>query len=350
MAAMVPGLRVLVGSAGTGDIQVFALHGDAPALESTSVTSTGHGVSFLSLHPRGDVVYATHSHDELLTAFVLDPEARRLQRLNETPTGTVMGTPGTGAVYATVDATGRFLLVASYHGHTVSVWSLEADGRIGAPVQSLSDGQHAHCVRLDPSNRWAFVPFLGSDCVAMYRFDQTTGQLTRNEPASIATAPGAGPRHIDLHPTEPWLFLINELDGSLYRFDIDRQRGTLRERQRLDTLPAGYDGRRWAADIHVAPSGQFIYVSNRAHDSIAIVAMARDGTMTVVGHQSTLGRTPRNFTLGAGGNLLLVANQDSDTVALMTVDAGTGTLHPVRTEAVSPRPYIVCVLPGSGTA
>jgi 6-phosphogluconolactonase len=139
------------------------------------------------------------------------------------------------------------------------------------------------------------------------------------------------------------LFLVNELDSSLYRFDIDRDRGTLTERQRLSTLPADYHGRRWSADVHVAPSGRFVYVSNRAHDSIAVCSIGPDGTMAVVGHQSTLGRTPRNFTLDSRGTLLFAVNQDSDTVVVFTVDERTGRLQALHAVPVSPRPYVVCV-------
>jgi 6-phosphogluconolactonase len=333
---------VCVGSGDTnGDIQVFAVRETDAALEPLSVVATGAGVSYLSLHPAGDVAYVTYSHADRLSALAIDRATGHLRRLNDVSTGSTMGPAGSGACYATVDATGRFLLIASYRGHTVSVWTIEEDGRIGAHVQSLSAGQQAHCVRLDRSNTFVFVPLLGSDQVAQYRFDPTTGTLGPNQPPSAATAAGAGPRHVDVHPTEPWLFLVNELDSSLYRFDIDRDRGTLTERQRLSTLPADYDGRRWSADVHVAPSGRFVYVSNRAHDSILVCSIASDGTMAPVGHQRTLGRTPRTFTLDSRGLFLFAANQESDTVTVFTVDERTGTLRPLHTVPVSPRPYVV---------
>ena len=317
---------------------------DGAGLELLSVIGTGHGVSYISVHPGGDVVYVTYSHEDKLSAFGVDRAAGCLRLLDEVATGSAMGPPGSGACYATVDATGRFLLVASYRGHTVTVWTIAADGRIGQLAQSLSAGRNAHCVRLDASNAHAFVTFLGNDRIAQYRFDAATGLLRPNAPPAIATTPGAGPRHLDFHPTEPWLFLINELDASLYRFDVDAGSGTLRERQRIPTLPAEYEGRRWGADVHVAPSGRFVYVSNRAHDSISLFSVAPDGTLAAAGQQSTLGRTPRNFTLDARGSVLFVANQDSDSVVLFAIDEDSGTLHPLHMVPVSPTPYVVCVL------
>jgi 6-phosphogluconolactonase len=337
---------VCVGSGDTaGDIQVFGMRDGGGLLGPISVIATGAGVSYIAGHPNATVVYVTYSHADRLTAFTIDRAAGCLRPLNDVATGSALGPPGSGACYATVDATGRFLLIASYRGHTVTVWRIDADGRIGGLVQSVTAGKCAHCVRLDRSNRFAFVPFLGSDFVAQYRFDQRTGMLAPNEPSFVTTAAGAGPRHVDVHPAGPWLFLVTELDSSLYRFDIDPDRGTLRERQRLPTLPAGYEGRRWSADVHVAPSGRFVYVSNRAHDSIVLFSVAADGTMAAIDHQGTLGHTPRNFALDRRGEVLLVANQESDTVVVFAIDERTGALHPLQTVPVSPAPYRVLVCP-----
>lgn len=342
---MLPRFLVCVGSGGTaGDIQVFFPDADG-RLELLSNTSSGFGASYMSVHPTGAFVYVTHSRENVLSAFTVDWSAGDLRPLNRVDMGHLTGSDGAGASYASLDATGRVLLVASYRGHTVTAWRIRADGAIGEPLQSITAGTNAHCVRVDPSNTWAFATFLGSDLVAQYRFDQPTGTLTPLEPSSVPTAHGAGPRHIDFHPAKPWVFLVNELDSSVYRFDVDSDRGLV-ERQRVSAVPAGYEGRRWSADIHVAPSGGFLYVSNRAHDSLARFGIGPDGELALAGHQSTLGRTPRSFTFDPTGNLLLVANQDSDTVVTFAVDAVTGVVDPLQTTSVCPRPYFVAIVPG----
>jgi 6-phosphogluconolactonase len=132
MALMARRPLVCVGSGDTnGDIQVFAVRETDAALEPLSVVATGAGVSYLSLHPTGDVAYVTYSHADRLSALAIDRATGHLRRLNDVSTGSTMGPAGSGACYATVDATGRFLLIASYRGHTVSVWTIEEDGRIG---------------------------------------------------------------------------------------------------------------------------------------------------------------------------------------------------------------------------
>jgi 6-phosphogluconolactonase len=341
---MPPAFLVCVGSGETaGDIQVFWVT-DRPQLELLTTTAAGAGVSYMSVHPGCRVVYVTHSHENMLSSFAVDWPAQRLRPL-DCVRADALGASGAGANYATVDRTGRFLLVASFRGSTVTVWTLGPDGRIGDLVQTVTAGRNAHCVRLDPSNTWAFATFLGSDLIAQYRFDEQAGTLTAADRPTVATAPGAGPRHLDFHPTEPWAFLVNELEGSLYRFALDRDRHGLVERLRIPATPEGYDGRRWSADLHVAPSGRFVYVSNRAHDSLARFSLAPDGAVSLDGHDGTLGRTPRSFSFDPSGTLLFVANQDSANVVTFSVDGSTGALRPLDTTNVSSRPYFVTIVP-----
>jgi 6-phosphogluconolactonase len=345
MGGTLTSMLAVVGCASpSGDIQLFNVDASQRRLQPMSKEQAGSPVSFVAVDPGGRTVYATHAHDDRLSAFAVDWPARRLRPLNDVRTGNALGAPGSGAAYATVDATGRFLLVASYHGHTVSVWRIEQDGRIGSAVQSCSAGRHAHCIRVDPSNRWAFATFLGSDLVAQYRFDAQTGLLAPNDPPFVPTAPAAGPRHIDFHPVEPWVFLINELDSTVYRYGLDRERGRLTEQQRVPAVPGDYQGRRWSADVHVAPGGRLLGASNRAHDTVALFTIGPDGGLETLGHYSTRGRTPRDFTFDPSGRLLLVANQDSNTVVVFAVDAVTTALEFLGSVDVAPSPYCVTVV------
>jgi 6-phosphogluconolactonase (cycloisomerase 2 family) len=144
----------------------------------------------------------------------------------------------------------------------------------------------------------------------------------------VQAQPGAGPRHAAFHPHAPYLYVINELDStvSAYRFDADR--GTLTELQVLTTLPAEFSGRSTGAEIAVAPSGQYVYVSNRGHDSIAIFSLDdRTGGLTPVGWAPTQGRQPRHFALDPAGNFLYAANQASDSITTFRIDQTRGTLQ-----------------------
>ncbi len=116
----------------------------------------------------------------------------------------------------------------------------------------------------------------------------------------------------------------------------------MKELEHVSTLPKGFTGHNSCADIHVAPSGRFLYGSNRGHDSIAIFSIDQsNGHLTLVGHQSTQGKTPRNFGIDPSGRFLLVANQDSNSIVVFRVDEKTGLLAPTGQTVEVPSP--VCI-------
>jgi 6-phosphogluconolactonase len=163
----------------------------------------------------------------------------------------------------------------------------------------------------------------------IYRIDEEPGKLIPHEPPWVDIHPGAGPRHFAFHPSYQYAYVINEVDSTLTAFAYDGDKGTLSEVQTLSTLPGGCTVPNTTADLHVAPSGRFVYGSNRGHDSIAIFAVdPSTGTLSPIGHESTLGKTPRNFGLDESGTLLLAANQDTDSVVSFRVDPETGQLTP----------------------
>jgi 6-phosphogluconolactonase len=331
----------------TGDILVFAVDPATGGLIHTSTTPSGSSTSYAAFHPSGRWLYTTQNRADLVSAFTIDPATGALTPLNQIPVPAADPAAASGPAHLEVDATGRFLLVANYRGHNVVVFPLAPDGQIGAPLQSLPDGRNAHSVWLDPTNRFAFVPYLGSDRVGQYRFDAQTGRLTPNDPPAVETAPGAGPRHLAFHPSGQWAYLINELDSTVYAYAYDQTRGTLTERQRLSTLPAGYEGRRWSSELHVTPSGAHLFASNRAHESLARFAIDQGtGLLTLLGHEDVRGQTPRNFALDADGRFAYVANQDSANLVTFAIDDARGTLAHVASTPTPPTPYYVSLFSG----
>ena len=163
----------------------------------------------------------------------------------------------------------------------------------------------------------------------------------------MSLPPGSGPRHLAFHPSVPVVYVINELASTISTCAWDEVEGTLRVLSTIPTLPDGFDGRNSCAEVRVAPSGRYVYGSNRGHDSIAIFAVdPANGTLSPKGHASTGGENPRNFTIDPSGTLLLVANQDSDTIVAFRIDPDTGALH--ATGQVTSVPSPVCVLVMSG--
>jgi 6-phosphogluconolactonase len=190
-------------------------------------------------------------------------------------------------------------------------------------------GPHAHSLTLTPDDRFALVCDLGLDQVLVYRVDHANGRLEPNDPPFAATPPGAGPRHLDIHPNGRVVYVINELASTIGVYVFDPERGALTEQQIISTLPDGSSGATTTADVHVSPDGRYVYGSNRGHDSLAIFAVDDDrGRLTARGHVETYGRTPRNFAFDPDGTVVYVANQDTDTIVSFAYDAASGALTP----------------------
>jgi len=251
---------------------------------------------------------------------------------------------GDGPAHVSTDRTGKFAFVANYGGGTVAVLPIGPGGALGDAVDTHDHGggnAHPHEVVIDPANKFAFVPNLGLDTVTSYAFDATTGKLTDSGAGPLHAAAGAGPRHMDFHPTAPYAYVIDELNSTMTALSYDAAKGKLTSIQALSTLPAGYEGQNTCAEVQVAPSGKFVYGSNRGHDSIVTFRVAGDGKLSLVGHQSTMGKTPRHFQVEPTGRLLLAANQDSGTIVTFYVDAEKGTLTPTgKTVTVDSPEYV----------
>lgn len=342
-------------------IYLYRLDLSTGALTFVSVVKGIINPSFLAIDPGHRYLYAVNQvvwfagaaePGGAVNAFAIDPQTGELAFLNQQPSH------GTGPCYLSVDATGRYVLVANYRSGSAAVLPIQNDGRLGAATGTVQHqgsslhpqrqaGPHAHSITLDPANRYAFVADLGLDKVMIYQLDLTQGKLRPNDQQPwVQLQAGAGPRHFAFHPSRKYAYLINELDSTMTAFGYDETNGTLRELQTLSTLPEDFVGRSHCADVHMAPSGKFVYGSNRGHNSIAIFAVDEStGRLTVVGHEPTGGRTPRNFGLDPTGHYLLAANQDTDTVVVFAIDQQTGKLAPTGQVIDVPTPVCVKMIP-----
>jgi 6-phosphogluconolactonase len=290
--------------------------------------------AFLVFDARHDRLVACHSGTPGgVGAFGADPATGAL-----TPLGRAESV-GRGPSQLTIDHTSRFVLSANYGGGYVDVHALDANG-IGARTAHVQHTGHGpdparqtqpyvHCVRVSPDNRFALVADLGLDRVFVYRFDDGTGALAPHAPAFVSTAPASGPRHLTWHPNGRWVYLIEELRNTITTFAWDAERGVLDARQTVSTLPVEFTGGNTAAEILVREDGRVLYASNRGHDSLAIFAIdASRGTLSLVAHEPSRGRTPRYMAFGPTADWLFVSNVDSDGVAIFRVDAPSGRLTP----------------------
>jgi len=325
---------VYVGSS-SNDVSVFTLDTTTGALVAGPKTQAGNNPSFVAVDPARKFLYAVNESSMQLASFSIDQTTGGLTFLNRVSSG------GASPAHISVDRGGKLVMVANYGGGSTNVFKIDADGKIGASTDMKSPGTQSHMITTDLANKFVFVPCKGSDYIAQYKLDATAGTLTANNPPRVMTKAGAGPRHIAIHPGGAYAYLINELDSTMNAYALSAE-GTLTEIQSVSSLPAGFSGQNSGAEVVVSADGKFVYGSNRGHNSIAIFTIeASTGKMTLVGHQSTGGNTPRSFTVDPSGGFLLVANQDSNNVVTFKVDRAAGTLSGMMTTSVPQGPQFV---------
>jgi 6-phosphogluconolactonase len=320
---------------GSEGVYVYRLDPFTGGLQPVGKAAGLENPSFVAIDPKGRCVYAVReSPGGAVVALSRNSSTGELTILNEQPSG------GQGPCYVTVDRDGRFLLVANYGSGHVAVLPIADDGRLLPPSDVVQHegssvnparqkGPHAHSITLDAANRYVLAADLGIDKVMVYRFDSEHGKLLPNDPPFARTEPGSGPRHIAFGPGGKVVYVIEEISSTVEVFAYDAEAGTLKPLQRISTLPDGFTGANTSADIHVHPSGRFLYGSNRGHNSIVSYAIDdKTGKLRLIGHESTQGKTPRNFAIDPSGTFLLAANQDSDTIVSFRINQDTGALTP----------------------
>ncbi len=340
---------------GTKSDGIYLLRMDRRSGKLRQVASVNAGAnpSFLTIHPNGRFLYAVNEVETLngrptgaVSAFGIAPRTGALTRRNEQPS------EGGAPCFVSVDRSGRVVLVANYVGGSVALLPIESDGSLAPAAQLVKytgagpnserqEAPHAHCIVTDPSNRFVLAADLGADRVFVYRLDLDAKSLRHVEGGDAVMRPGAGPRHIAFHPTLPLVFVANELDSTVATLRFDAERGALLPLDTRSTLPPAWTGTNYPADIHVAPSGRALYVSNRGHNSLAVFSMTESGALTLDQVISTGGDWPRNFTIDPTGRWLLVANQRSDSIVVFGRDQENGRLTPTQQRISIPSP--VCL-------
>ncbi len=319
-------------ASGSGAVLVFAVDRATGKLSPRAETHAGQCPSFVAFHPERPLAYVIDEHGSTVRSFQVTG-AGRLRQIGCVESG------GAGPAYVSIDRSGTVAFVANYEGGTVAVFAISESGALQPPTQVVKAGKNPHSIAADVQNRRVSVPVLGEDVVLQYAFDPERGLL---EPALVPRthAPaGTGPRHIDFHPTLPVAYVVHEHSSQLTAYGVGAD-GSFNDLVTLSTLPGGREHPgNTGSDVHVAPSGRFVYASNRGHDSIITFALDAHGFPTAHAHTPTQGSTPRNFCLIDGGALLLVANLRSDSVTTFAVDEASGALSLLATTKGIPKPF-----------
>lgn len=320
---------VYVGSSDSQDVTVLELksNGDLTPVETTGVPGPAKpgGSLPLAVSPDKRFLYVGLRNEPYsATTFAIDPKTGKLTLVGSGPLADSMA-------YIVVDRTGKFLLSASYGGHKIAVSPIGPRGIVEDAQQIIATQPNAHCILTDPSNRYVLHTSLGGDVIYQQKFDSRTGQLSPNDPPIVSVKAKAGPRHLVFAPNDKFVYLLNELDASIYVFPWDAQTGTLQKETQVATaLPKDFLGKPWAADIHLTPGGRFLYASERTTSTLAAFrADLENGTLTSIDSYPTE-KQPRGFNIDPSGRYLLAVGQLSNSMTSYFIDKATGKLTKLK--------------------
>jgi 6-phosphogluconolactonase len=350
--AMTPALAktfVYVSSAADGVIDIYTLDAKTGALAPAGKAEAGKLVMPMAISPSQKHLYAVvRSEPFKVLTYAIDPATGALAAKATAPLPDSMP-------YVSTDATGRFLLTASYGGHKIAVNPIGADGLVTAAAsQVIATGKNAHEIITDRTNKYVFATNLGSDQIVQYKLDAKTGTLTPNDPPAFKTRADHGPRHFRISPDNKYVYVLHELSGHVAQLALDPVKGTLREIDSVGSVPAesglvpgtalaplspaamaapGANAPKpdekpkiWAADIQLTPNGKFAYTTERTQSKIALFTVApKTGKLTYVTNYQTE-KQPRGIKVDPSGTFLLVAGEKSDRLGVFKIDPVKGTL------------------------
>ncbi len=335
-------------------IYVFEFNSQNGEVSYISNTDSASNPSFLAVSPNGKYLYAVNEtgrdHPGQVSAYSFDKAKGKLSFINQQLSG------GDDPCYVTTDQFGKWLIVGNYSGGNLSSFRLNDNGSIEPYSQLIQhkgnssnkerqEKAHVHSTFFSPDYQYLLVPDLGMDKLMIYQFNQKNAQPIK--PASIpfvASNAGSGPRHLTFHPNKNFVYLIEELTGTVKTFSY--KNGLLVPLQTIATHPSSFKGQPGSADIHISPDGKYVYASNRGEENnLAIFSVdAVTGLLTSKGYQAINGAQPRNFMIDPSGKYLLVANQKTDNIVVFKRDVLTGLLEPTLQQINVPSPVCLQML------
>jgi 6-phosphogluconolactonase len=308
--------------------------------------------SFLTISQDKKNVYAiSEASGGGINAFDFNASTGALKFLNKVP--------AQGPAYVSVNRNKTIVLAANYGGGSLTAVRVNADGSLAedkvqtiqhegsSVVKQRQDKPHVHSAVWSPDNKYILTPDLGTDKVYQYMPGDANNQILKPQTqAFVAVEAGGGPRHLSFHPNGKWAYLVLELKAAVMVFGYNK--GRLKSRQTASMTNVDFKGAVSGADIHVSPDGKFLYASNRGDaNEIAIFSIGKKGEIKLLGTQSTLGKTPRNFAIDPSGNFLLVGNQNTDEIVIFKRNKQNGLLTAIEKRIAISKP--VClqfVIPG----
>lgn len=329
-------------------IYVFEFNSSTGSLKRTHQINDVVNPSFLDIAPNGKKLYACTNtklpQNGTISAYTFNSNNGTLSFFNKQSSG------GINPIYISVDSTNKFVAFGNYGSGSVAISEVNVKGDL-MPYTNIfqfidssinkqrQEKSHIHATVFSPDSKFLFVPDLGADKIRVFNFNPSPSAniLTPANNLLITTTPGSGPRHLIFHPNGKFAYCIEELSGTIATYLYEKD-GHLIAQQRIPTCKEPKEVYS-SADIHISPDGKFLYASNRGENTIAIFSINNNnGELNLLGHQSTYGETPRNFTIDPTGKYLLVANQLSNNIVVFKINTTSGMLTKTDNELAVPNP------------
>jgi 6-phosphogluconolactonase len=282
-----------------------------------------------SIAPPANASFGAHSAAHDIHYLVDECDSRLGAWRRQGPDWQSLATCPTGGkepCYLALDERGGRLAVANYASGSLALFALDPNGLPveppatfqasgSGPVADRQEGPHVHCVRFAPDRTALYAVDLGVDRVL--RFPLDGARLGAREIAYRAP-PGSGPRHLLLHRRRPFALLLSELASTLTLLAV--RDGRLEALATCSTLPAGWSGDNLGGHLAWPTTGR-AYVSNRGHDSLALIEVDLDAPrLTPVQHLPSDGRSPRHFRVLEELSLIVAAHEKDGAVASFRLD------------------------------
>jgi 6-phosphogluconolactonase len=325
--------KIVVGKSTAGGeegLYVYDFNNNNGTLKLLSKSDAGPNPSFFCYSAGRKLIYTINEVNQFkgqkgggLTTLNYDEKGGNIKKISD------IIVPYGGPCHISISPDGNFLLVASYGSGSVAVVRLDNKGIPERVTDSIiykaGEGKvsHPHMISFGPSGKKVYLTDLGLDRIMIYDLDKASGKLNPSVKEAANLPKGSGPRHFVFNAAGSKMYVINELNSTIAVFKVD-ENGGLTLSQIVPALPEGFQGKSYCADIHIGKSGDFLYGSNRGHNSIVTFRIETDGSLKLAGHTSCEGDWPRNFSVDPSGKYILVGNQKSGNIAIISIDPRTG--------------------------
>ncbi|MCQ9473381.1 lactonase family protein [Pseudomonas alliivorans] len=317
-----------ISSPADGLISQYQLDDASGALSLVEQTRAGDQVNPMALSPDGKALFAAlRAKPYQVVSFSIEPVTGHLKPLAQAPLAESLA-------YLSTDRSGRFLMGASYGADLLSVQPIDAQHRPSDSIQTYKTGMHAHSVRTDPSNRFAYAGNLGVDRVLQYRLEPKDGKLVPIGEGYVTVPENTGPRHLAFAPNGKFLYVVGEMSGTVTAFSINDKTGALKQVNQANGIPERLklaqgqvrDARNndlkddptpriWAADVRVSPDGKWLFTSERTSSSVSVFKVEpASGKVAFVENYPVEEKQPRNIAVAPNGRWLLVTGEKADKV------------------------------------